>query len=80
MLRDQPVLREASPDPLVVVGWVCAVLLPLVGFVVGSVVVRKPEPVRTQGVLILIVSLCVSLAWGMWALILAGAGSQFFTS
>jgi hypothetical protein len=80
MVRGEPVVGGASHDPLVVAGWLCAVLLPLVGLVVGVVAVRKPDPVRTQGVLIVIVSLSVSLAWGMWALTLAGAGSLFFTS
>jgi len=42
------------------------VLAPFVGIVLGSVLVRKPGPARTQGALILALSLFDSVMWSLF--------------
>ena len=70
MLTDDAAFRDPFRVPLVLVGWVLAVALPIVGLALGVVAARRPEPVRTHGLVIIAISL---LGTVMWCLILSGA-------
>ena len=70
MLTDNAAFRDAFQLRLVLAGWVLAVALPVVGLVLGVVTARRPEPVRTHGLVIIAISL---MGIVMWCLILAGA-------
>ena len=53
-----------SADRLVVLGYITAVAMPLIGFIVGIVVLTRPAKANSRhGVLIILVSIIASVAW-----------------
>jgi hypothetical protein len=53
-------------DWIIVVGWVTAFLIPIVGFVLGTIMSARPDPdVGNNGWKIMAVSLVVAIAWGL---------------
>jgi hypothetical protein len=58
------VAGSESADRLVVLGYITAVAIPLIGLIVGIVVLTRPGKANSRhGVLIIVVSLIASVAW-----------------
>jgi|tagenome__1003787_1003787.scaffolds.fasta_scaffold20662610_1 hypothetical protein len=70
-----PTPAHDSAGALVVVGYIMAVLIPLVGFILGIVAATRPSRATSKhGVWIIVVSVVVFILW--LAIVVAGTGSQ----
>lgn len=57
-------VRRESADRLIVLGYITAVAMPLIGFIVGIAVLTRPAKANSRhGALIIVVSIIASVAW-----------------